>query len=269
MADQSDVEAALVALVSAALYPNGTDTVSAPGPVCRIYRGWPKAAALNADLAAGRINVTVFPDNAAARNTTRYADAWATTPGTPALTATVAGIAVIFAGTASLGQLAGVRVDGRGYAWRTTATDTPSSVAANIAALARAHGIVTLATATLTFHGAGTVVARVVADAPGLMEVRRQAQGFRIICWCSTPLLRDATAGAVDTSLATMRFITLPDGTAARLIFAGSTVFDQSQDAILYRRDLIYSVEYATTITALQPSMLFGSLDLNAANFIE
>jgi hypothetical protein len=269
MADQSDVETALVALVSAAVYPTGTDSNSVPGPVCRIYRGWPKAAALNADLAAGRINITVFPASPAVRNTTRYPDQWATTAVVPSLTVTVAGITVTFGGTASIGQLAGVRVDGQAYPYRTTATDTPASVAANIAALARANGIVTLSQASLTFQGAGEVLARVVADASGSMEVPRQIQSFRIICWCSTPLLRDATASAIDVSLAAMRFITLADGTAARLVFSGTATFDQSQDAILYRRDLIYSVEYATTVTALLPSMLFGSLDLNEANFIE
>ena len=52
---------ALVNVVSAALYPNGTSEASVPGPDCRIYRGWPNSAALDADLAAGKINVTVFP----------------------------------------------------------------------------------------------------------------------------------------------------------------------------------------------------------------
>ncbi len=180
----------------------------------------------------------------------------------------VAGPVVTFGGTASIGQIAGVRVDGRSYAYRTTATDTPSTVAANIATLARTDGTVELSYATLTFQGAGDLLARVVADASGLMEVRRQTQGFRVIFWCPSPLLRDAAAAAVDTLLATMRFITLPDGTAARLIFSGSTVFDQSQDAILYRRDLTYVIEYATTVSALQPSMLFGNLDLNATDLI-
>jgi hypothetical protein len=268
MADQSDVETGLVALASAALYPNGTDAASVPGPVCRIYRGWPKAAALNADLAAGRINVTVFPATAAVRNTTRYPEDWSTTAVVPALTATVAGISVTFDGAASIGQLAGVCVDERSYVYRTTASDTPASVAANIATLARADSIVTLALATLTFQGAADVLARVVADASSLMEVRRQQQGFRIICWCPTPLLRDATVTAIDTSLATMPFITLSDNTAARLIFFGTAVFDQSQNAMLYRRDLLYTVEYPTTVTGLQPSMLFGSLGLNAVNLI-
>jgi hypothetical protein len=268
MADQSDVETELVGFVFSALYPGGTGSSSVPGPVCRIYRGWPKAAALNADLAAGRINVTVFPAGSAMRNTTRYPSEWTTTESAPTLTVAVAGSVVTFGGSASSAQLAGVRVDGRSYAYRTTATDTPSSVAANIATLARADGAVVQSYATLTFENAGEVLPRVVADASGLMEVRRQTQGFRVICWCPSPSLRDTVAVAIDTVLATVRFITMPDGTAARLIFSGSTVLDQSQDAILYRRDLTYAVEYATTITAVQPSMLFGSLGLNAANFI-
>jgi hypothetical protein len=60
----------------------------------------------------------------------------------------------------------------------------------------------------------------------------------------------------------------MADNSSARLIFAGTTVFDQSQNAILYRRDLIYSVEYATTTADQQPSMLFGSLDLNSTDYI-
>jgi hypothetical protein len=268
MADQSDVETVLVTLASAALYPNGTGSSSVPGPLCRVYRGWPKAAGLNVDLAAGRINVTVFPAGDGVRNTTRYPSEWITNPITPTLSVEVVGTTATFDGLGSIWQLAGILVDGQSYVYRTTATDTPASVAANLAAAARANGItVTLAQASLTFPAAGDVSARVVADATGLMEVRRQVQTFRIICWCPTPLLRDATAGTIDPVFASLRFIEIPDGTDARLIFTGTTVFDQSQDAILYRCDLLYAVEYATTTAAQQPTMLFGSLGLNAATF--
>jgi hypothetical protein len=47
------------------------------------------------------------------------------------------------------------------------------------------------------------------------------------------------------------------------MLYAGTTVFDQSQNARLYRRDLLYSVEYPTIISDTQPSMLFGDLVLN------
>ena len=106
---------------------------------------------------------------------------------------------------------------------------------------------------------------RVVTDAQVRQEVRRQEQGFRITCWCPNPATRDAAAGAIDQSLSGQRFISLPDGTSGRLTYAGNTVFDQSQNARLYRRDLTYNVEYATVISRTQPSMLFGNLVLNTA----
>ncbi len=265
MADQSDVEGALVTLASAALYPGGTATASVPGVDCRIYRGWPNAAALDTDLRAGIVNVTVFPGQGEGRVTTRYQQEWAASLATPTLTAAVSGSAVSFAGTADLGQIAGLLVDGCPYAYRTQPGDTPAAVAANLAALARMNQVVQLAAATLTIPAAGRLLARVVADAPAWKEVRRQTQIFRITCWCPTPATRDAAAIAIDQSLAAIAFIDLADATQGRVVYAGTTVFDQSQDALLYRRDLLYSIEYATTLATTQPAMLFGEIDINAA----
>jgi hypothetical protein len=107
----------------------------------------------------------------------------------------------------------------------------------------------------------------VVADAPMQQEVRRQEQDFRATCWCPTPASRDSAATAIDQALSSIRFLALPDGTQGRLLYSGTTVFDQSQNASLYRRDLMYSVEYATILSASQPAMLFGNLVLNAASF--
>ena len=133
MADESDVETALVTLCSAALYPSGVNSPSVPGPDCRIYRGWPNSAALDADLTAGRINVTVFPVPRHARTTTRYTQIWSGTPAQPTLTASVSGTSVTFGGTADLGQVAGLLADGQSYAYRTQTGDNPALVAANLA----------------------------------------------------------------------------------------------------------------------------------------
>ena len=100
------------------------------------------------------------------------------------------------------------------------------------------------------------------------MELRRQAQDFRVVCWCPTPVVRDQVASIVDTALAAANFLNMPDGTGARLRFAGTTVFDQAQNALLYRRDLIYSVEYATTMSAAQAAMIFGDLQLGGVDYI-
>ena len=267
MADQSDVENVLVSLVAGALYPDGAGAASIPGPDCRIYRGWPLSAALDLDLAAGRINVTVFPQGEAGRNTTRYAEQWFGSANSPTLTALVSGNSVCIGGSASLGQIAGILVDNLSYVYRIQSGDTPASVAANLAVLARANWIVQLSGTTLTVAGAGTILGRVVADVSVLQEIKRQEQNFRITCWCPTPGTRDTTAAAIDQSLAALRFIAMPDGTQARLLYCGTVVFDQSQDALLYRRDLLYGAEYPTTINTLQPAMLFGDLVLNAAQF--
>jgi hypothetical protein len=60
----------------------------------------------------------------------------------------------------------------------------------------------------------------------------------------------------------------LADATSGKLNYVGTTVFDQSQNASLYRRDLTYNVEYATTLSSSKPAMLFGNLGLNASRFI-
>lgn len=268
MADISDIEAALVDLVATALYPQGTNNPSIAGVDCRVYRGWPLASGLNADLGAGRINVSIFPETAPGRVTTRHVPLWRDVAGSPSMTVRAVGTSVTWGGEAIEGQLTGVLVDGRPFVYRTASDDTPISVAANLATLLRSVWIVNQAGATLSIPGAGSVLARVAVDAIATREVRRQERDFRIAFWCPSPLTRDATAVAVDQMLAGVTFLDLSDQTQGRLAYVGTSVFDQSQSAMLYRRDLIYSVEYATTIKSSQPAMLFGDVVLNAAEFI-
>lgn len=268
MADQSDVETALVGLSAAALYPNGPGGESIAGADCRVYRGWPSAAALDSDLSIGLVNVTVFPADGTGRVTTRYVQQWVGTPATPSLTVQVSGTTVTFGGNAAVGQVAGILVDGQSYAYRVQAGDTPAAVASNLAVLVRSDRIAQLSGATVTIPGAGDLTARVVADAPVQKEVRRQAQTFRVSCWCPAPGTRDVVATAIDQAMSVLTFIDLSDGTQGRLTYSGTTVFDRAQDALLYRRDLLYEVEYATVLAGSDPSMLFGDLQLNAATFV-
>ena len=84
-----------------------------------------------------------------------------------------------------------------------------------------------------------------------------------MICWCPDPGTRDLVAAAIDAQLATFDFLGLPDGMAGRLRFLGSFSTDRAQDAALYRRDLIYSMDYATTLAAALPRMLFGETEIS------
>jgi len=263
MADQSDVETALAGLVGLALYPQGTAAPSVTGRLCRIYRGWPTTAALDADLAAGNVNVTVFSEAHGQANTTRWPADWTLTgTATPSLTVAVAGDTATLGGSAAAGQLVGLLVDNLAVVHRTVAGDTPAGVAAILASYIARERIATAEAATITVPGAGELIGRVFADQPAQQESRRQRQSFRLTCWCPDPATRDATAAAIDGIFAVTPFIALADGLSGRLRFVASQVFDQTQDAALYRRDLVYSVDYATTVSSLLPSMIFGNATL-------
>jgi hypothetical protein len=261
MADQSDVETALVGVVGGALYPSGLFAQCVvPGAVCRIYRGWPVPAALDADLAAGTTNISVVAVGGQSRNTTRWPDAWIPqTQTVPTLTATVNGDAVTFGGTGGAGQVAAVIADTAWAAWRLQATDTPQSVAAALAtALANARSA-SARGAVLTVPGAIRLIGRVEADQPTLRLSRRQLQAFRLTAWCADPMTRDAVGSAVDAALSGIDFIGLADGTSGRLRYIASVVSDRWEDATLYRRELTYSVDYSTSIALDLPRMAVGA----------
>ena len=272
MADQADVETALASLVANALYPDGTAAPSAVGTICRVYRGFPTAPTLDADLAAGTMHVSVTAAEGPVKNVTRYPRVWVAVAPVPAtLTATVGADAVSFSGTCAAGQLAGVAVNGALFPYAVQANDTPPTVASNLAAMIRSEGwIVDYAGTTVAVPGAALFTARVVNGAGALQEIKRQIQDFKISMWCPDPGSRDRAAPLIDEALANQAFIALADGSSARLVFRASEARDLDADAALYRRDLIYSAEYPTTLRQLTPAMLFGSAGFTAdAVFVE
>jgi hypothetical protein len=271
MADQADVEMALAALAANALYPDGTGAASAVGFTCRVYRGFPAGPTLDADLAAGVVHVSVAAADGV-KNVTRYPRVWRPVAPVPAsLVVTVGARTATFSGACAVGQLAGVAVNGALFPYAVQASDTPATVASNLAALLRAAGwVVVYAGSTITVPNAQQFIARVVSGAGALQEIKRQVQDFNISLWCPSPAARDAVAPVIDQGLAAMKFIALADGSAARLIFAGTQTRDDSADAVLYRRDMTYSAEYPTTLAQITPAMLFGTAAFTAdAVFVE
>jgi hypothetical protein len=263
MADLSDVEIAVASYVTAAVYPQGVQAPAAIGAVCRIYRGWPIPAGLNADLAAGIVNVTISPDTGMGRTTTRYAPVWSGTAEVPTISATVQDTSVTVNGTVCTGIAVGLIIDQKTYAYRPQAQDSLQTIAAALATEIQVDRIAFLSGARISVPGANTIIARVIADSTSSQEIRRQQREIRVVSWSPTPTLRDITSSTIDEVLTGQSFINLSDGTQARLSYNGTQVFDQSQNALLYRRDLIYTTEYPTMISVTGAGMLFGSLMIN------
>lgn len=260
MADLSDVSNALVSLLAQIIYPNGSGNASAVGASCRIYMGWPQSQQLNADLLAGYCHISVFPTQNE-RNTSRYLRVWQPLPVTvPTLTLTQNNNSVTVGGAVSVCNVA-LLVQGQNYAYAVKATDTLTSVATALAALitgATSSGaVITLPTnANLQALkiGVGGTMAR---------EVRRQERVFMMAIWSPTAALRDAIAKLIDAALVDMTFMALPDLSMAHVNYKGSVVVDERQKSALYRRDLNYAIEYATTETtgAMEVTQIATNID--------
>lgn len=77
-------------------------------------------------------------------------------------------------------------------------------------------------------------------------ELRREVRQFQISVWANCFDGRDPLAKALDAGLGAITRLALADGTIAFPSYAGSVQNDEAQKAGIYRRDLMYSVNYAT-----------------------
>ena len=266
MADLSDVENAMVGEVINALYPSGTSQPSVVGVTCHVYRGWPSPAALNSDLAAGIVNVTVFPAMEADELPDSYFDRQYAAIPAITLLATVTGQSVTLSGMVADGQIIGLLVDGVPFSYVAQQDDTPDSIAANLMTLISEIRAVNLSGSTLTVPGVITLIARVVMNTTVLQGVRHQRREVHASCWCPSPGLRDSVCSIVDLALATSPFIDLSDGTQAHVRYVSTQVYDQSQSALLYRRDLNYKLEFTVASSTVAPVMLFGDCVRNRSD---
>lgn len=254
MADLTDVGNALVAIAAQTLYPNGTGQPSAAGFGIRVYQGWPNPQQLDDDLKAGVAHVSIYP-RPEERNTTRYSKDWkqqalnATT-----LTLTINGQQITVGGTvpaANNPQNVAVVANGQSFTYAATSSDTLTGIAtalatlisASIAGTSNAGPVITLPSS------ARISAARVGGTGTLIRELRRQERLFQVSVWADTPDHRDAVVQPLDVAMAATPFLAMTDQMAARLIYKSSPVNDGYQKDKLYRRDLFYTVEYATTQT--------------------
>ncbi len=252
MADMTEVADALVGIITAAIYPNGVNSAPIAGIGAlgaKIYQGWPAPAALQVDGQRHIANISVWP-SPQEKITTRRAAEWVQiTAPAPTLTASVAGQAITLGGTVSRPQAAALIIDGKDYAYGIQAADTLATIAATLAAMVNADQAATSAGAVITIPGAKRIVARIVANGTSAKEVARESRVFIISIWAGCFDERDPLARVLQPLLADLTRITLPDGTVAISLYAGSSNVDSEQKQGIYRRDISLAIEYPTIVT--------------------
>ncbi len=252
MADISDIADALAALAAQTLYPNGIGAASLVGVPVRIYQGWPNPQQLDSDLPQGVVHVSIYT-RTEERNVTRYLAEWRQLAISPAtITLAITGQTITVGGTApgaGSQQNCAIQINGQPFTYAAHTGDTLTSIATALATLIAAS--VPGATNTgpvITIPAPAQIdYARVGGQGTFYRELKRQEKVLQITTWAATPAMRTQVAAALDVAFADTPFIALPDGLGARLIYKGSPITDEKQRMQVYRRDLLYSAEFATT----------------------
>ena len=248
MADISDCETLLVNMIAAALYPLGTSQPSAVVAPCKVYPGWPNSTALDADLRAGTVNVSVFPvEGSSGLAPLTLDNPQVIVQPVHGLTVTVANQSVTITGTPTTGEFVTIVADKK-RAYSSGATSASAILTALLTSAQTDDPAASLSGSTLTIPAA-SLQARIGAPATVGNVVHRQKQSFRITIWAPTEPLRTSAASIIDVALKRVNVVTLPDTSKAILTYERTLVSDLMERAVCYRRDLVFALEYATLDT--------------------
>lgn len=248
MADIADCETLLVTMAAAALYPNGTSQPSAVVAPCKIYPGWPNSTQLDADLLAGVVNVSVFPvEGSSAKAPLILDNPQMIVAPVHGLTASVSNQSVTITGTPTTGEFATIIADDK-HAYSSAGASSAAILSALLTAAQGDYPSASLSGPTLTIPAA-SIQARLGAPATLGNVVHKQKQSFRITIWASTEALRSATAAVVDVALKRVNVVTFPDTSKGIMTYERTLITDNMERSVCYRRDLVFSIEYATLDT--------------------
>ena len=264
MADLSDIEIALTGRVFELLYPNGADNPGIVSSVVRIYRGWPTPAGLNADLASGATNITISPTSTPDEVLGPYLGDRDATVQSPTLFGSVTGETVTFSGGAQENAIIGLLIDGRPYEYLSHSLDTPSSIAANLACQISVDRPAIASNSSLIISGLRSASVRIFSHGVLRTAVRRSRKDIAIICWAPGMALRDEICATIDGVLSGIGKLTLQDGTQAILRYLSTQVYDQSANSQLFRRDLVFRVEYSSISSTLAVPLVFPLIHRNS-----
>ena len=263
MATSGDIQSALVTLIAGLLYPNGISQPSAVGSAVRVYSGWPNSRALDDDMEAGIVNVTVFQQPGAARNITTSLSGWVIkgVPVLPTLLWTLVNATATLSGTISVPQNLAITVNNNAdYEYAVRLGDTLAGIVTALAALIPGA---TAVGAALTVPSAFNLTARVGVSQTMIKEVRRQILPFVVTIWAPTPALRELVTAVIDGQLSLLARLNLGP-VSARVRWSNTRDIDTTEGANLYERHLTYDINYATTIEMTAPQAIVARTTLVA-----
>jgi len=95
-----------------------------------------------------------------------------------------------------------------------------------------------------------------------LKDVKRQEQILMVTEWANSPADRDMINKLIEPKLADTYRFTLPDDTVCMMRYRDSRTIDNLQKSGVYRKDLIFIVDYSTTLVTTDYVIKDSSLSM-------
>lgn len=268
MADLSEIMTHLAVLATEAVYPSGTGLPSVANMDVRLYEGWPLPDQLDRDLAGQMFsgsplrvverpggpvaNVSIYPMPGTGIKIYQILNkTHVITPPTYGLSISVntTGDTITVSGQPVAGEYLTLLCDGN-----VILSQTGSTTAAILSALAtQAHtaypsGVVATST-TLKIPVTHSLVVRRGGTALMGRVTHRQRHPVMVTVWAPTHTIRAKLSDAIDVKFKQNLVFTMPDTSQVLMVYNRTHLHDEKQTSTIYRRDLIYDVDYATLET--------------------
>jgi hypothetical protein len=248
MADISDVTALFVQIASAACYTAGTGQPSVAGVDVYVSEGFPLPGQLDPDIKAGKAAVTIYCAVGGPQNVDQYL------PRQEVIAAPVLGLtltvdddteSLTLAGTPAAGEFVTVLLN-RKVSFASAQTTVGAILTDLAAQAASAFPQVAVVGSTINFPGAYALTAR--SGATGLVGeiLHREKSLVTVTVWTATPLARSIIASALDIAFKKSIRVTFPDTSQGFVRYSTTRISDERENMSIYRRDLVYEVEYST-----------------------
>ena len=270
MADQTDVENVIAGLIVGYVYPGGASQAPAQGVAATIFPGWPVPASLDAALAAGQAMVSVV-STPSVRETTRFPYQWKTASiVAPTIFGAVSGRTITLSGAIPSPFSAtnvSIITASNAFTYAVQPTDTLTTIAsALVAVINAALPGATSSGAAITMAPSGQLPeVRIGTVGTTLLEIGRYEQLFKVMVFAPTPVARTALMNGILPSLGDTPWLSMPDGSAARMRVMKSVDFDTGQKVQVYRRDIDLLCEFGVNKT--QTTGVVQDLQVTNFNF--
>jgi len=261
MASSDDVARFLAGRIADVVYPGGSQLPGIVNAAVKIYPGWPVPGTLQQDIDNGSVHITVWPLPTERKiHTALGRPCRVIAKGQPTLQFTVNGSYISVSGVASALTNVRVSINRKTFTFHFRAGTTAEQAISELReALPNSFTVLSSVCILMAEH----LSVSVTTAGTAVEELRRQIKDFQITVWAPAPGLRERIGSAIDAALSEQCHIDLNDGAPAQLLYARQSDSDRSENWHVYRRDLIFRVNYATTRFITAPEVTQTAITLN------